>query len=77
MLCPDADGDARSACKFNKDRHMTPHQRFGFNDPPRISEQLREVIEIDRDIWMVRPEAFFIDNERTPLAKFGLVRPGG
>ena len=59
------------------DRQRAAHQRLGLRQPVRGLQQLREVVEVSRDVGMVWPVALLVDRQRAAHQRLGLRQPVG
>src|SRR5579864_236832 len=54
----------RLPSKFEKDSNMPPHHRFGLGEPAGGLQHKGEVVEIYRNVGMVRAQASLVDGKR-------------
>ena len=47
-------------------------QRLGLGEAVRVLQQSREIVEVDRHVGMIRPEARLVDRERAAHERLGL-----
>jgi hypothetical protein len=59
------------------DSQGAPIKRFGFVWPVDGLEQLRQIIEVAGDSWMVRAEAVLVNGKSAPIKRLGFVQPIG
>jgi hypothetical protein len=55
-----------SAAELSENPELSATERLGLCEPFGGLQQLRQVVEADGDIGMLRPVAFLIDCQRTP-----------
>lgn len=64
------------ARELDKDCNVSPHQWLGVDETVGGFQQFGKVVQIDRDIGMVRPEALFVDGERSAQSRGAVCHVG-